>query len=56
MVENPIFDFFIIALIFLSGALLGLGTVPDISDRYGGLFTLGNQIILGFSFSKPRSR
>ena len=47
MVENPIFDFFIIALIFLSGALLGLGTVPEVSDRYGDLFTLGNQIILG---------
>lgn len=47
IVSNPFFDYFIIALILLSGAFLGLGTVPEISDDYGDLLTLGNQVILG---------
>ena len=46
-VANPFFDYFIIVLILLSGAFLGLGTVPEIADRYGEMLTLGNQIILG---------
>ncbi len=47
IVEYPAFDYVIIALILLSGAILGVQTVPDISDQYGNLLTLGNQIILG---------
>ena len=46
-VANPFFDYFIIVLILLSGAFLGLGTVPETADRYGEMLTLGNQIILG---------
>ena len=44
---NRFFDYFIIVLILLSGAFLGLGTVPEIADRYGEMLTRGNQIILG---------
>ena len=47
IVANPFFDYLIIALILLSGVILGLGTVPEISDQYGHLLTLGNQVILG---------
>ena len=47
IVESSIFDYFIIVLILVSGALLGLQTVPEINDPYGGLLILGNQIILG---------
>ena len=47
LVESSIFDYFIIALILMSGAFLGLQTVPEISEPYGHLLILGNQIILG---------
>ena len=47
IVESSIFDYFIIVLILVSGALLGLQTVPEIDDPYGNLLVLGNQIILG---------
>ena len=47
VVENQFFDYVIIALILLSGAFLGLQTVPEINDPYGNLLVLGNQIILG---------
>ena len=46
VVENQFFDYVIIALILLSGAFLGLQTVPEINDPYGNLLVLGNQIIL----------
>lgn len=41
------FEYAIIVLILTSGALLGLGTSPDIVDRYGDALVLGNQLILG---------
>ena len=41
------FEYAIIALILLSGALLGLGTSPSMVDRYGDALVLGNQLILG---------
>ena len=47
IVGSSIFDYFIIVLILMSGALLGLQTVPEIDDPYGHLLVLGNQIILG---------
>ena len=46
VVENQFFDYVIIALILLSGAFLGLQTIPEINDPYGNLLVLGNQIIL----------
>ena len=47
VVGSSIFEFFIIALILASGAILGLRTVPDIADRFGELMTWGNRAILG---------
>ncbi len=46
VVRNSIFEYFIIALILLSGAILGLRTVPEYADQYGELMTWGNRIIL----------
>ena len=46
VVENQFFDYVIIALILLSGAFLGMQTIPEINDPYGHLLVLGNQIIL----------
>ncbi len=37
IVANPFFGYFIMVLILLSGAFLGLGSVPEIADRYGGM-------------------
>ena len=45
-VSSSIFEYFIIALVLASGAILGLRTVPGISDRFGDLMTLGNRLIL----------
>ena len=47
VVSSSIFEYFIIALILLSAAILGLRTEPEIVDRYDALLTLGNRIILG---------
>ena len=46
VVSNSIFEYFIIALILASGAILGLRTVPEIADDYGELMTWGNRVIL----------
>ena len=40
------FEYAIIALILVSGVLLGLGTSPGVVERYGDALTLGNQLIL----------
>ncbi len=46
IVSSPIFEYFIIALILASGAILGLRTVPNIADEFGDLMTWGNRVIL----------
>ena len=46
LVEAPAFEFTIIAIIILNGALLGLGTSPTLSERYGELVRIGSQIAL----------
>ena len=46
VVRSSIFEYFIIALILLSGAILGLRTVPEIADQYGDVMTWGNRAIL----------
>ena len=46
LVEAPAFEFTIIAIIILNGALLGLGTSPTLSERYGELIHVGSQIAL----------
>ena len=46
IVSSPIFEYFIIALILASGAILGLRTVPEIADQFGDLMTWGNRAIL----------
>ncbi len=46
LVEAPAFEFTIIAIIILNGALLGLGTSPTLSERYGELIRIGSQIAL----------
>lgn len=46
VVSSSIFEYFIIALILASGAILGLRTVPEIADDYGELMTWGNRAIL----------
>ena len=46
VVANTIFEWFIIALILLSAAILGLRTEPEIVEQYDGLLTLANRIIL----------
>ncbi len=47
IVGARIFEYAIIALILLSGALLGLATSPAIVDRYGDAIAMGNRVILG---------
>ena len=46
IVSSAIFEYFIIALILASGAILGLRTVPNIADQFGDLMTWGNRAIL----------
>ncbi len=46
VVGSPLFEYFIIALILASGAILGLRTVPEIADQFGELMTWGNRVIL----------
>ena len=46
LVEAPAFEFTIIAIIILNGALLGLGTSPALSERFGELIRIGSQIAL----------
>ena len=46
IVGSSIFEFFIIALILASGAILGLRTVPEIADQFGDLMTWANMVIL----------
>ncbi len=47
IVANKWFDRTIIALIILNAAVLGLETSPDLNAKYGQLFILINQIVLG---------
>ena len=47
MVEAPSFEYFIIAVILLNGALLGVFTSPSLSERHGDWLRLANQIALG---------
>ena len=47
LVNKPIFEYAIIALIVGNGVLLGLETSPTLNLRYGSLMHLGNQIVLG---------
>ena len=46
IVSSSLFEYFIIALILASGAILGLRTVPEIADEFGDLMTWGNRVIL----------
>ncbi len=46
IVSNSLFEYFIIALILISAAILGLRTEPQIVERYEGLLTLGSRVIL----------
>ncbi len=46
VVHKPIFEYFIILLILISGALLGLATVPELTEDYGDWFTLAQYVIL----------
>ena len=46
LVDAPAFEYTIITIIILNGALLGLTTSPGLSERYGSWFSLGNQIAL----------
>ena len=46
VVASSYFEYFIIGLILLSAAILGLRTEPAIAEEYDGLLTLGNRIIL----------
>ncbi len=47
VVGAPAFEFAIIAIIIFNGALLGVGTSPELSLRYGDWIHIGNQIALG---------
>ncbi|NKB81447.1 MAG: ion transporter [Nitrospirales bacterium] len=47
LVNAPVFEYLIIALILLNGAILGLETSPNIVRKYGGLLSIGNHTILG---------
>ncbi len=47
LVENPIFEYFIIALILINAIMLGIGTSPALEEQYGNLLHLGYQIVLG---------
>ena len=47
LVNKPVFEYAIIALIVGNGVLLGLETSPTLSLRFGDLMHLGNQIVLG---------
>ncbi len=47
IVEKPLFEYFIIALILINGVILGLETSPTIVAQYSDWLHLGNQIILG---------
>ena len=46
LVEAPAFEYTIIAIIILNGALLGVGTSPTLSERYGELIRIGSQTAL----------
>ena len=46
VVNAPAFEYAIITIIVLNGALLGVGTSPGLSERYGDWFHMGNQIAL----------
>ncbi len=46
LVDAPAFEYTIIGIIILNGAVLGLTTSPALSDRYDSWFRLGNQIAL----------
>jgi voltage-gated sodium channel len=46
LVEAPLFERSIVALILINAAILGLETVPEMVARHGEWFTLGHQVIL----------
>ena len=47
LVHAHSFEYFIIGVIIVNGAILGLETSPLLTDRYGDLLHLGNQVALG---------
>ena len=46
VVDAPAFEYTIIAIIIVNAALLGVGTSPGLSERYGDWISLGNQTAL----------
>ena len=46
LVEAPAFEYTIIAIIIFNGALLGVGTSPGLSERYGDWIQIGNMTAL----------
>ena len=46
LVDAPAFEFTIIAIIIVNAALLGVGTSPAMSERYGHWLSLGHQVAL----------
>ena len=46
LVQSDAFEYFIVALILLNGAILGLETIPELATRYHVWFELGHQLIL----------
>lgn len=46
LIEAPLFERSIVALILLNAAILGLETIPEMVARHGEWFTLGHQVIL----------
>ena len=47
LVGTPWFEYFIIAVILANGAMLGLGTSPEIEETYGDWLELGYNVALG---------
>ncbi len=47
VVENVWFERFIIGVIILNGAVLGLETLPEINASYGSTFVLINNVVIG---------
>ena len=46
VVGAPAFEFAIIAIIIFNGVLLGMGTSPGLSERFGDWIHIGNQVAL----------
>ena len=47
VVKNVWFERFIIGVIILNGAVLGLETLPEINASYGSIFVLINNVVIG---------